>query len=133
MRKLCGEGKYALGALTSFAIWLFIVLPAAYSQTAQNSEGTEFWPAIFGYRLKVTDTLLALFTFCLFVATLYLWSATKQLVVGAERTAERQLRAYVYVRKTNFKAADDGTLKISYRIENFGHTPRAQCSTHQYR
>jgi hypothetical protein len=33
---------------------------------------TEFWPPFFGYRLKVTDTLVALFTGLLFFATCFL-------------------------------------------------------------
>jgi hypothetical protein len=118
MNKVCRETKYVLGGLTVFAVWLFVVLPAAYSQTAQNRESTEFWPAIFGYRLKVIDTLIALFTFCLFLATLYLWRATKQLVDGARMTAEQQLRAYIYIRKTNFKLMRraTGTLAIGLKI-----------------
>jgi hypothetical protein len=96
MKKLDGEGKYALGALTLFAFWLFVVLPALNAPAPQTGEGTEFWPPIFGYRLKVTDTLVALFTALLFIATWLLWLATKKLVLGAENTAERQLRAHVY-------------------------------------
>lgn len=29
-----------------------------------SEQGTEFWPPLFGYRLKVTDTLLVSITFC---------------------------------------------------------------------
>jgi hypothetical protein len=62
-----------------------------------EEEGTEFWPAFLGYRLKITDTLLVLFTLGLFWATWFLHRSTKRLVTGAEQTAERQLRAYVHV------------------------------------
>ena len=51
-----------------------------------------------------------------------LWAATTHLVKGADRTAERQLRAYIYVEQTNFRLAPQGW-EITYRIKNFGHTP----------
>jgi hypothetical protein len=44
-----------------------------------SEEGTEFWPLFFGYRLKITDTLIALFTAGLFVATWWLYRATRNL------------------------------------------------------
>ena len=122
MKKLDGEGKYALGALTLFAFWLFVVLPALNAPAPQTGEGTEFWPPIFGYRLKVTDTLVALFTALLFIATWLLWLATKKLVLGAENTAERQLRAHVYFKDAKVEYTSD-TWKINYRIDNFGQTP----------
>src|ERR1700730_11811570 len=50
-----------------------------------DDEGTEFWPPFFGLRLKITDSLLALFTFGLFVATWFLYVSTRDLVEGADR------------------------------------------------
>jgi hypothetical protein len=116
------EGRFALGGLAIFAIWLFVALPSLYFPTQANPDGNEHWPAVFGYRLKVTDTLVALFTGLLFVATMFLYRATKGLVAGAENTAQRQLRAYVYIEKTNFKITGS-TWKITFRIRNFGQTP----------
>ena len=77
---------------------------------ARNPEeqGTEFWPPLFGYRLKVTDTLLALFTAALFVVTLFLWLATRNLVRGADDTSQRQLRAYVGVQKIELRCVGFG-------------------------
>jgi hypothetical protein len=57
-----------------------------------EEEGTEFWPPFLGYRLKVTDTLLAVFTGLLFVATWLLWRSTDALVRDANRSADRQAR-----------------------------------------
>lgn len=89
-----------------------------------REEVTEFWPPLFGYRLKVTDTLVALFTALLFAATLALYRATRDLVLGADRTAERQLRAYIYVAKTKLTFnTRTGTWDHSFRIKNFGLTP----------
>jgi hypothetical protein len=97
---------------------------AKRDSSESHEEGTEFWPPFAGYRLKITDTLLALFTFGLFVATWLLHRSTKSLVVGAEQTAERQLRAYVFVdaseiRKFGFDQPPEGWL----RIKNGGATP----------
>lgn len=89
---------------------------------AEDREGDEFWPPLWGYRLKVTDTLVAGFTALLFIATLALYQATRNLVLGADRTAERQLRAYVYVEKTHLNY-EKGHWEHSYRIKNFGQTP----------
>jgi hypothetical protein len=87
-----------------------------------EEEGTEFWPPFLGYRLKVTDTLVAAFTALLFVATYALFVATRNLVSGADRTAERQLRAYIYVQKTKLTFANN-IWDHSFRIKNFGMTP----------
>jgi hypothetical protein len=45
-------------------------------QTELSEEGTEFWPSLFGYRLKITDTLLVTVTFLLFAL---LWRCGWQL------------------------------------------------------
>jgi hypothetical protein len=88
-------------------------------------EGTEFWPPFWGMRLKITDTLLAAFTFLLFLATVALYWATRRLVKGADKTAEAQLRAYISItpkdvlnwrHQTNF-------LGVRFEIENHGQTP----------
>jgi hypothetical protein len=44
--------------------WPFAALMLLYcGQADAASERTEYWPPIWGYSLKVTDTLLATFTF----------------------------------------------------------------------
>jgi hypothetical protein len=69
--------------------------------TKQN--GTEFWPPFFGYRLKVTDTLIVVFTAFLFATTFFLWLATRNLVSGADDASQRQLRAYVGVERMELR------------------------------
>ena len=44
------------------------------------------------------EAVIALFTVILGIATWLLWRSTRALVEGAEKTAERQLRAYVFVK-----------------------------------
>src|SRR5689334_5099659 len=62
-----------------------IIPPSTSHESQRNSdkseeEGTEFWSPLFGYRVKITDSLLVIFTFLLFVATVLLWLATRNLV-----------------------------------------------------
>ncbi len=89
-----------------------------------REEGTEFWPSFRGYRLKITDTLLAAFTFLLFIATVFLYCATRALVKGVEDTAQRQLRAYVseQVDIANLQTLNRGYL-APIEIKNTGLTP----------
>lgn len=102
--------------------------PVANEKRNENAdksaqEGTEFWPPLFGYRVKITDSLLALFTFLLFVATWLLWRATKRLVLGAEDANQRQLRAYVLVSGSEARGAIGGAGEVHLSIRNFGKTP----------
>jgi hypothetical protein len=57
--------------------------------------------------------------------TLMLWGATVRLVRGSEKTAQRQLRAYVFVEKAVVTHLDDneGTPEAIVTIKNFGQTP----------
>ncbi|MGY8638150.1 hypothetical protein RAD15_37335 [Bradyrhizobium sp. 14AA] len=69
---------------------------------AENSEedGTEFWPPFLGLKLKITDSLLALFTGGLLVFTGLLWRSTDKLWAAGER----QLRL---LRKTSITQSRD--------------------------
>jgi hypothetical protein len=95
------------------------------SNTDERSEqGTEFWPSFYGYRLKVTDTLLVVVTFLLFGATFALWLSTRRLVRGAEVTAQQQLRAYIGVRAAKIMSYDGGnTFTVEIETINSGQTP----------
>lgn len=88
-----------------------------------EDEGTEFWPPFLGYRLKVTDTLVAAFTALLFFATIALWLATRRLVLGAEKTSEQQLRAYVWTEARPSHNLDDPTFGVGAIASNSGQTP----------
>jgi hypothetical protein len=76
--------------------------------------------------------LLALATTILAVYTLRLAAATDKLVVGAEKTAERQLRAYIGIDNAVFEkathsattgATDSMSGFIKLEIKNYGATP----------
>ncbi len=81
----------------------------------QSGEGvSEYWPPLFGYKVKITDSLLVIFT-------LLLWIATRGLVTGAEKTAKRQLRAYMCLENIVYERNELPLLYL--RIKNFGNTP----------
>lgn len=82
-----------------------------------SDEASEYW-AVFGRRVKVTDTLLVVFTGLLFVATVFLYFATRSLVESAENTASTQMRAYCTV------IVNDGIFQESGRNIRFEARPR---------
>jgi hypothetical protein len=102
-------------------------------------EGTEFWPSLFGYRLKITDTLLVLFTFLLWVSTRNLWTETKaagriaKTSADAAKTSSDALmlseRAYLTITfempGVRWNTNNRDGLFLSVRVQNFGRTPAA--------
>jgi hypothetical protein len=89
-----------------------------------EQEGTEFWPPFYGYRLKITDTLVAAFTALLFVATFALWWSTRRLVKGADRNAQLELRAYISVRpRAAIDVYAERVGRVDFLIQNNGKTP----------
>jgi hypothetical protein len=73
-------------------------------------------------------------TFVLAFATVMLWLSTRDLVIDAEKTAERRLRAYLYV-DLDIETSDlqhnlDGSsiFKLSPAVKVFGITPAAALS-----
>ena len=82
--------------------------------TNRNDEVSEYWP-ILGRKLKITDTLLVLFTFTL-------WWSTRDLVKEAKTSSEKQLRAYVHVSVATMKPRGD-FLDYYLEVKNFGQTP----------
>ena len=97
------------------------------SDRQQISETSEYW-VIFDRKLKITDCLLVIFTGLLFASTVLLWWHTRQLVLGADKTAERQLRAYVFLDPENemtfvSPASTTSTIEIEIHVRNTGLTP----------
>jgi hypothetical protein len=98
------------------------------SQTTLNDhngrdEGYEFW-TIFGRRIKITDTLFAVFTVLLLCATVALWWSTRGLINSARETTEQQLRAYVTMETGQWRGLTDGRpLASEYGLVAYGPTP----------
>src|ERR1700722_5498736 len=104
--------SFALWALALFAAWLFVGLPALYSPSHEGFLG-----------VKLAEWLLI-------GATLALFVATRQLVIGAEKTAERQLRAYLMIKSVRLEGLKDGSCpRAIITFKNSGKTP-AQNVTH---
>jgi hypothetical protein len=92
----------------------------------QETHASEFW-TLFGRDLKITDTLLVAFTALLFLATAALWWSTRRLVRGAQRSAERQLRAYVALEGGQVRVINNGTaIEVGVTFKNSGQTPGYQ-------
>ena len=72
--------------------------------------------------IAIGTGFIALFTIVLAFATGFLWLSTRNLVIDAKQTAERQLRAYVFVQPTQTNITDD-TISIRYVFQNTGQTP----------
>lgn len=84
---------------------------------------------------KHGEAVIALFTVILGIATWLLWRATKKLVEGADKTSERQLRAYVCLDGGSLRFVTDSEGKSIINkdrnayiegfasLKNFGQTP----------
>ena len=67
---------------------------------------------------------IAIFTVILGIATVFLYLATRELVQGAEKTAERQLRAYIYIHPVTLYVFTVGAHPaILLSAKNYGTTP----------
>src|SRR6187431_2243000 len=69
------------------------------------------------------EAVIAVFTIVLAFATGLLWKATRELVRGAEKTAERQLRAYVLPEKAVLTNISDAEPRYIFNAKNYGQTP----------
>jgi hypothetical protein len=104
------DGKIALVALIALAAWLLIGLPLLYLPIEGHVHGE-----ILG--VKYGEWLL-------FAATMGLWWATWRLVRSAEKTAERQLGAYIGIEWCRVATNDGGTtFEVEIQIKNAGQTP----------
>lgn len=106
------EGPIAISALIALAVWLFVCLPLLYSPGVHIPHGL--------FEVKAGE-------FLIFAATLALWWATRRLVKGADKTAERQLRAYVMIDSVNLtNLAVGGNPEAHITFKNSGQTPASE-------
>ena len=105
---------------------LFVnVIPTQKSAEESKAEEQERDKKILNDKIITWSTaFLAVVTAILAIFTAFLWGATRKLVVGANDTAERQLRAYINIAEgkvMNFIDPENGTFHIIFK--NFGQTP----------
>jgi hypothetical protein len=84
-----------------------------------------FAPCLGEFVHKNAEAIIALFTIILGIATWLLWRATDRLVRGADKNAERQLRAYVLVHHAEMieRILDEQQSAASVTFKNYGQTP----------
>jgi hypothetical protein len=67
---------------------------------------------------------IAVFTGLMLLVNIGLWGATRRLVLGAEDTSRRQLRAYISIEPKDFKIlSSENPLGIMVHLVNHGNTP----------
>lgn len=109
-----GASKNGAGSLTS----PLPLMPAAPSIGEKEGHSQE--------QQSAAEWWLVVLTGVLAVATVSLWWATRCLVLGAEKTAERQLRAYVFMEPGRVSMDPLGppwTVIFSFSLRNAGQTP----------
>jgi hypothetical protein len=86
-------------------------------------KASEYW-AIVGHRLKITDTLLAAFTFALCLIGWWQGRQLKRTVAHMEGANETQLRAYVHQQIVGWRGINNGrALGLHLAPVNKGQTP----------
>lgn len=96
-----------------------------HEQQAEHDKSTNEWMtargtaalAVFTFGLDVVTLGLAIFTY-------KLWKATSLLVIGADDTTRRQLRAYMCISSCTIQAfPNEKRLLVSAAVKNCGPTP----------
>jgi hypothetical protein len=109
------DSKIAIVGLIAFATWLYVVLPLMYHSTNHG---------------EVLDVKRG--EWLMFIATVALVVVTWMLVIGANRNAERQLRAYVLIERTRVvSAAAGGAIMLRDRDASHGGEPMEIQAGHQ--
>ena len=112
----------------------FKVPECQYTQTNQNTYDIALKCAEGGLERFLTlfedwdsERTIALFTVLLVLATFFLWKATRDLVTGAEKTAQKQLRAYVGIDYVSVKVLEIGKKpRVDWFRKNYGQTPASR-------
>jgi hypothetical protein len=104
------EGPIAITALALLAFWLFVCLPLIYVPELSVGHHGEILGVKYGEWL-------------LFAATAFLAWTTWLLVSGADKTAKRQLRAYVHPMNGRADRTSDNKIRVNLTLKNWGQTP----------
>lgn len=90
---------------------------AANQREQGGEEGTEFWPSFLGHRIKITDSLLVIFTAVLAIFTLGLWVSTHRLWKAGERQAGLTREALA-LNRLEFAASQRPWIKIKLTLSS---------------
>ncbi len=114
--KECDSGSYA--RQESCYYLLSLRQAAEWVNSGVRTDGNDKLVVAYG------TGIIAVFTSVLGIFTVRLWSATRELVRGGERTARRQLRAYVGITDVRVSPLIVGEKPhITFATKNFGQTP----------
>jgi hypothetical protein len=100
---------------------------ASIDRQNTSQEGTEYFPVFFGLRLKLTDTLLALFTLGLWISTSQLWKAGERQAAFTQDQLKLAQEEFNYIHRprltirreqVRFNQKDNG---INLVLVNLGH------------
>jgi len=91
-----------------------------------SEEGTEYWPVFLGLHLKITGSLLALFTLLLVIATgvlgwstIALWRVTRDEFIATHRP---KLRVFAF-QLTDWETPHAVPISVLLQAQNIGETP----------
>lgn len=96
------------------------------TRTAASAEIWQYTAIIFQFIHEYREEIIAIGTVILAFATGFLWFATRSLAKSAERTTQKQLRAYVSLESGGVdKTSVDGQPGVVIRVDlkNYGTTP----------
>ena len=129
---------FSIGCIPKYLPAFLLTSPEATSSWIDVS-APEYWTPIFGMHVKITDSLVAVFTAALFVATLGLWISTRKLWLSGERQSaitraqlEMDRAEFNYVHRPQlvvrreriyFNPKDNG---INFVLANIGDLPATQ-------
>ena len=109
--------KPLLIILIVLVILLFGAQPEFIRSIVNSGVGSDFW------NVKITDVLLALFTFALVAIGAYQGVQLQRTVSTMQNTSEYQLRAYVSLDTGSVELVEDKEIKLKITLKNFGVTP----------
>lgn len=97
---------------------------ATADENHEKQQKEPFWKRATEDPVAAFTLILTGFTGVLAISTTFLWWHTRRLVVGAEDTAERQLRAYVSIKPGTIKTFKIGSIiEVEMATVNHGQTP----------
>jgi hypothetical protein len=97
--------------------------PPGHNGVASQTQNEGDWYARPDWWVAGFTGGLVIATSGLWIFTAFLWGSTKRLVSGSEMTAERQLRAYVFVTQVRVIDPDSDNPSAEIMIKNTGQTP----------
>ena len=141
-----------IGSALVLVFCLIVLLPALRASAAENAPqkaneqaaahteddgipqefvSESLWVRTTSDPVALYTFVLAVFTAVLSVSTIGLWVKTDRLAKGAEESSERQLRAYISIKKARIKNVITGMKpQITLRIRNSGQTPAYDLTGH---